>query len=267
MKRPLGGVFLVPLLHGAIFLQEGAEDVADVPSQDLRVGGDEAKRYFLIGPGKEAKAPAEGFRLLVVLPGGDGSADFHPFVKRIFQNALPEGYLVAQLVSPPWKTENFIWPTKLNRVPKQKYATEELIEEVIAEVRKKHKLDPRFLFTLGWSSGGPPSYTISLQENRSVTGSFISQSVFYPQNYPPLKRAKGYAYYIHHSPEDRSCKFELAEEARETLKKQGAKVEIRTYKGGHGWTEDQFGHIRRGIEWLERNHAEPPKEGKKGARR
>ena len=248
---------LFSLLLPGPFPQEG-EDPADPPSQDLRAGGEEAKRYFLIGPRKDAKVPAEGYRLLVVMPGGAGSADFHPFVKSIYKNALPEGYLVAQLVAPPWKTENLVWPTQLQRAPKQRYATEELVDEVIAEVGRKHKLDSRFLFTLGWSSGGPPCYVTSLQKNRSVTGSFISQSAFLPQFYPPLKRAKGYAYYIHHSPDDRRCEIRLAEEARDTLRKQGAKVEFQTYSGGHGWKGDFFGDIRRGIEWLERNHALVP---------
>ncbi|HKB38850.1 MAG TPA: hypothetical protein VKD72_20570, partial [Gemmataceae bacterium] len=69
------------------------DDVADIVSQDLRAGKDEHKRYFLIAPPRDAKAPKKGYGLLVVLPGGDGSASFHPFVKRIYKNAVPEGYV------------------------------------------------------------------------------------------------------------------------------------------------------------------------------
>ena len=58
----------------------GQDDVADVPSEDLRAKGDEQKRYFLIGADEKAKAPKGGYKLLLVMPGGDGSADF---------NALP----------------------------------------------------------------------------------------------------------------------------------------------------------------------------------
>jgi hypothetical protein len=50
-------------------------DVADIPSQELRAAGDADKRYFLIGPKKEAKPPTEGYGLVVIMPGGDGSAD------------------------------------------------------------------------------------------------------------------------------------------------------------------------------------------------
>ena len=76
-----------------------AADVADVPAEERKAGEDPRKRYFLIGPSPASTAPAEGYRLLVVLPGGDGGADFHPFAKRIAKNGLPPGYLVAQLVA------------------------------------------------------------------------------------------------------------------------------------------------------------------------
>src|SRR5438105_2978850 len=68
------------------------DDVADIPSQDLRIGGDEHQRYFLIGPKDGAKEPKTGYKLLIVMPGGSGDAGFHPFVKRIYTNALPPGY-------------------------------------------------------------------------------------------------------------------------------------------------------------------------------
>src|SRR5262245_53655557 len=64
-------------------------DVADVPAKDILIGGDEKQRYFLIGL-SDKPAPKEGYRLLVVLPGGDGGIDFHAFIKRIHKNALPE---------------------------------------------------------------------------------------------------------------------------------------------------------------------------------
>src|SRR5262249_42979507 len=73
-------------------------DVADIPSKELKAGGDADKRYFLIGPNKDAKGPTDGYGLVVILPGGDGSAEFNPFVRRIYKNALPDGYLAAQPV-------------------------------------------------------------------------------------------------------------------------------------------------------------------------
>ena len=71
-----------------------------IQTQDLRIDKDEYRRYLLAGPRKAEKEPKDGFALLVVMPGGDGAANFHPFVKRVYQNALPDGFLVVQPVAP-----------------------------------------------------------------------------------------------------------------------------------------------------------------------
>jgi hypothetical protein len=86
------------------------DDVADIPSQDLRAGKDADKRYFLVGPLKGVKEPKDGFGLLIVMPGGPGSADFHPFVKRIYKNSVPETFLVAQPVAVKWaENQEIVW--------------------------------------------------------------------------------------------------------------------------------------------------------------
>src|SRR5262249_52669660 len=164
--------FVGALLSVALFAVRLAaqEDVADVASQDLRAGKDEHKRYFLIGPAKDAPPPKNGYGLLVVLPGGDGSADFHPFVKRIFKNALPNGYVVAQPVAMKWTDkQQIVWPTAKNRVEGMKFTTEEFIDAVIKDTGDKHKLDPERVFTLTWSSSGPAAYAGSLSSDK-ITG-------------------------------------------------------------------------------------------------
>src|SRR5712692_7867075 len=90
------------------------EDAANVPSKDLDAAGDPDKRFFLIGPIEGAKAQKDGYKLLLVLPGGDGSANFNPFVRRILKNALPDGYIIAQLVAKAWSNDpnRIVWPTK-----------------------------------------------------------------------------------------------------------------------------------------------------------
>src|SRR5947209_6991270 len=118
---------LACLLLALPILPAAQDDVADIPSQDLRAGKDENKRYFLIGPTKDAKAPKGGYGLIVILPGGPGSADFHPFVKRIFKHAVPEGYIAAQPVAVTWAdTQEIVWPTAGNKklVPEAKFTTE-----------------------------------------------------------------------------------------------------------------------------------------------
>ncbi len=232
-----------------------ADDVADVPSQDLRAGKDEDKRYFLIGPRKEARAPKDGYGLLVILPGGPGSADFHPFVKRIYKYAIPDGYLAAQPVAVKWTEQQaVVWPTAKNPAAKMKFSTEAFVAAVIKEVAAKHKIDPKRVFTLSWSSSGPAAYAISLSD-KTVTGSFIAMSVFNPEVLPPLGKAKGHAYYLYHSPDDKVCPYRMAEQAVKDLAKNGAKVTLQTYDGGHGWRGGLYDHMRQGIQWLETNRA------------
>jgi predicted esterase len=231
------------------------DDVADVVSQDLRAGKDEQKRYFLVEPPKGAEAPKKGYGLVVVLPGGDGSADFHPFVKRIYKNAVPQGYVLAQPVAVKWTDgQKIVWPTDKNRVEGMKFTTEEFIDAVIKDVGGKYKLNPGRAFTLTWSSSGPAAYAASLKSDK-VTGSFIAMSVFKPDLLPPLDKAKGHAYFLYHSPDDRVCPFRMAEQAVKELEKGGATVKLATYEGGHGWRGNLYGDIREGLEWLEKNHA------------
>ncbi len=234
--------------------ERGDDDVADVRSQDLRAGSDADKRYLLIGPKKDAKPPEKGYGLFVILPGGDGSADFHPFVKRIYKNALSDTYLAVQPIAIKWTPEQkIVWPTKTAPVAKMKFSTEEFIETVIKEVAAKHKLDRDRVFTLSWSSSGPAAYAISLRNKDRVKGSFIAMSVFNPRFLPPLKEAKGHAYYLYHSPDDRICPYRMAEQAKSKLAENGARVRLETYEGGHGWRGNLYKDIRRGVEWLEKN--------------
>jgi len=237
------------------------DDIKDVPAQDLKIGTDANKRYFLIGPAKDAKAPAKGFGLIVIMPGGSGSADFHPFVKRIYKNAVPEGYVVAQPVAVKWNDkQEVVWPTAKDKdkIEGLKFTTEEFVGAVIDEVAAKFKLNPAKVFTLSWSSSGPAAYPISLT-NSKVRGSFIAMSVFRPDWFPPLESAKGHAYYLYHSESDDVCPYKMAEQAETDLTKAGAKVRLRDYAGGHGWHGPMYDDIREGIEWLEKKATAPKK--------
>jgi predicted esterase len=230
-------------------------DVADIPSQDLQASGDANKRYFLIGPTKNAKPPAKGYGLVVIMPGGDGSDDFNPFVRRIYKRALSDQYLVAQPVAVQWTDDQeIVWPTKTDPVEKMKFSTEEFVEAAIEDVAKKHNVDRKRVFTLSWSSSGPAAYAISLQDKHSIAGSFVAMSVFLPKTLPPLKAAKGHPYYLYHSREDSTCRYQFAEQAKTSLTANGAKVHLQTFKGGHTWANGHpFEDIRQGIEWLEKN--------------
>ena len=241
-----------------------APDVTDVPSQDLHLGKDENKRYLLAGPLKDAKMPKDGYALLVVMPGGEGSANFHPFVKRVYKNALPDGFLVVQPVPPKWTPDQqIIWPTEKSKVTGMKFTTEDFVEGIIEELEKTQKIDPARVFTLSWSSSGPAAYILSTRKKGLVKGSLIAMSVFHKEELD-LDVAKDQNYYILHSPDDKVCPFKMAEEARDTLRKQGANVEFATYAGGHGWQGNVFANIRNGVEWLLDPKAKTDKSEKPG---
>lgn len=228
-------------------------DVKDVSNEDLQVGGDPMMRYFLVGA--KSVEPEAGHKLLIVLPGGNGSKDFNPFIRRLWKNALPPGYMIAELIAPKWSDDQFssiVWPTRKQKWASMKFATEDFIAKVIQEVGKKHKIDAAHVYTLSWSSGGPAAYAASLGLP-AIKGSFVAMSVFHPAELPPLFNAKGQAYYIYHSPDDKLIPMSQPQLADSELKKAGAKTIVETYEGGHGWHGDMFSGIRKGVEWLEKN--------------
>lgn len=232
-------------------------DVADVPAQDLRAGGDEMKRYFLIGA-EGSKPPAEGYGLLIVLPGGDGSADFQPFIRRIHKNVLNGNWLIAQAVAPKWDANQFntmVWPTAARPYPAAKFTTEEFVRDIAADVRSKAKVDPRKVFLLGWSSGGPPCYAIAMGKEPGVAGAFIAMSVFQPRQLPAVEGAKGRPFYLLQSPDDRITPMRHADDAEKALQAAGAKVHLQRYEGGHGWHGDIWEMLGEGISWLDRQAA------------
>jgi predicted esterase len=228
------------------------EPAAPASAEPLRAGGDEHKRYFLVGPEEGETAPERGYALLLVLPGGDGSASFRPFVERIRQHAVGRGFLQAQLVAVRWREDQeIVWPTARARTPGMAFTTEEFIAAVVADVASRHEIDKQRVYALSWSSSGPACYAASLAPRTPIQGALVAMSVFKPDQLPSLSRARGRAFYLLHSPEDRVCPFRMAEEARERLRKAGARVELASYEGGHGWHGDVFGMIRRGLAWLE----------------
>ena len=229
-----------------------ADEFATLPHEERLLEKDPLKRWFLIGPREQAKAPPKGHPLLLVLPGGDGSADFLPFVKRIQQNVLGKEWLVAQLVSPRFSPRQEItWPRADSKTEGQRFSAEEFVEGVLADAAAARSIDKQRVYALGWSSGGPPLYALLLQRKRSIAGFYIAQSVFQPQKLPPVALAKGGLVLLDHSPDDATCPFADAERAQADLGKAGAQVKLLTYKGGHGWKDMPFQRMKQGLDWLE----------------
>jgi predicted esterase len=252
VRRRVLTVAILACLSGLFQTASAQEDVADIRAKEYVLDDEGQLRYFLIAAEGKLAAPEDGFKLLLVMPGGDGSADFQPFVKRIYKHALSRDYLVLQLIAPQWTPEQkIVWPTERNPVAKMKTSTEKMIALAIADLGKRTTLDRRKRFVLAWSSGGPAAYAAALAEDSPITGSFIAMSVFKPRDLPPLRNGKGRTFHLLHSPDDRICPFRMAESARDELAAAGADVELVTYDGGHGWRGDVFGAIRNGIAQLE----------------
>jgi predicted esterase len=242
--------------HPPIFAMILATAPGPLPVEELRVNNDEKMRYFLMGP-KTKTTPKDGYRLLLVLPGGDGGPDFRDFVESIATDSLSDQYLVAELIAPPWSGSNeIVWPKEKELAKGAPLATEKFIDAVVADVGKIHKLDPRHIYALGWSSSGPPVYATAMRAKTPLTGAFIAMSVFHPQECPPAANAKGRAFYILHSPQD-FIQMRFPQAAQKALSAAGAKVKLTTYEGGHGWHGDPQKMIRTGMMWLESQSKAP----------
>jgi len=235
-----------------MFKELAESDVGDVPAERLHVEGNEKMGYFLIGVDPEKAAPPSGYHLVVVMPGGNGDAGFHPFVRRIWKYAMDESnFIIAQPVAVHWTAnQQIVWPTENVKVEQQEFSTELFVESVVADVGKRVKIDPGYVFTLSWSSSGPAAYAAALQEKTAITGSYIVMSVFKPDQLPPLENAKGRLFAIQHSPNDRVCPFVMAKDAEKRLTEHGAKVQFMEYPEGHGWSGNVYGRIRQNLDWL-----------------
>ena len=208
--------------------------------------------YFQLGPRENVEAPKAGYKLIVIMPGGGGNAEFHPFVRRMYEQSFGDEYIAVQPVAFKWKEDQqIVWPTRTNPVEGQKFATEDFAEAIIKEVREEVKIDSRHVYTLSWSSCGPAAYALSLAEKTPVRGSFVAMSIFNAKFLPDLKNARGQSYFIEHSPDDRVCPIRLASQAKKRLKENGAAVFFNTYEGGHGWHGNYFARITGGMKWLE----------------
>ena len=227
------------------------DDIADVRSTKRQVGSEKRQAYFLIPPSAK-KVPPDGFGLLVILPGGAGGESFHPFVKRIRKNAVPDDFVVAQPIAFKWSSDQrVVWPTEKLTVAKQKFSSEEFVEAVIKDIAATHSIDSQRVYCMGWSSSGPAIYSLALRDKTAVKGSYVLMSVYKPEQLPPIKRAKGRSIYIEHSPDDRVCPYWMAKKGYEALRKEGARTTLATYEGGHGWRGNLYGRIRKALDWLD----------------
>ncbi len=255
----------IPDLTAAVASFRDSEKVRDArrqeqefegfPAEQRTIDGDEKQSYFQIGPREGATMPESGWKVMLILPGGDGSADFHPFCRRIHMHALPEDYVAVQLVAPVWSDDEnrVVWPSEKLNPQDGEFTTEQFIKAAVEDLKTCTEIDEQNVFALGWSSGGPPLYVNSVLDDSPVTGTFVAMSVFHPQNISDISGAEGHPYFILHSPGDWIPIDRHARVAVEQLGNAGAKTRLQLYSGGHGWVDDPYGNIRRGIQWLQEN--------------
>lgn len=227
-------------------------------SLDLRtVRGDERKRWVLHAPHDEAP-PAEGYGLLVVLPGGDGSIEFTPFIRDTIRTAAGDDYVVIQMIAPPIEEDRnaVVWPRE--RLPDDRvdFTMEPIVHAAVEVAMREYAIDAGRVWAMGWSSGGPPAYQVTLMPDSPFAGAFVIMSVFKPQLLSPLEGAAGKAYYILHSPQD-FIRMDFPRAAQKQLREAGGRTKLQEYEGGHGWHGNIGAFIERAIEWLE--DAPPPK--------
>jgi len=73
----------------------------NISIERCHAGVNSKQQYFLMRQRKPAKA-ADKHGLVVIVPGGPGTADFLPFCANVLTAvAIPDDFLVAQLIAPP----------------------------------------------------------------------------------------------------------------------------------------------------------------------
>jgi hypothetical protein len=232
--------------------EERLADVRDIPVIDTTVTGNERMRYFLHGPRTTAETPSAGYKLVVVLPGGNGGVAFQPMVRRLLKYAMTEEFIVAEPVALSQNVK-IIWPTRWHD-PEEiattpPFFTEDFVEQVIQDIGRRHPIDKRFVFTLTWNSSVPAAFAIAMQESTAVAGSYISL-IALPTEWPAtLAEAKGRPFLLTQTLRDSQSRFPWSKQALQPLIDAGAIVKSPAHDDMHGHGLD-YDRVREGLKWL-----------------
>lgn len=241
-----------PVKAAATKHDAGTSNTAETVAATTIKVADVDAQYIYTPPRKPSATKRHG--LLIVMPGGDGSAEFQPFVNRVHEVTTKDDVALAQPIAAPLDDgREVVWPSGADEVGS---GTEQMVRAVVNDVSRKIELNPRRIFLLAWSSSGQAAYTTLLMEKTPVSGALIAMSVFKPDRLPPLKNADKRKFYLLHSPDDRVCPHRMAVQAKQQLSENGARVKLVSYDGGHGWRGDVFGNISAGLQWLEQSQSQ-----------
>jgi len=243
--------FKIDALATADYIPD-SDDVKDITDQSFLVGGDQMKRYIVSGKIDSSKTQD----LLIVMPGGEGSIDFHPFVKRVFKHELNDNWILAQPVAPKWTNDEnrVVWPSVNSPYEPAKFMMEDFLDGMIDELGTKGHAKIGKIYMLCWSSSGPSVYSYLANGKHEIEGAFIAMSIF---NQGLIKGAKDLhvkRVFLLHSPDDALIPIVQAEEGRDELTRLGISVKMETYPGGHGWRGSVWELMDKGFAFL---HSSP----------
>ncbi|MCA8973651.1 MAG: carbohydrate binding domain-containing protein [Planctomycetes bacterium] len=231
-------VFLAPLLSAQQAASRAVEHTLATHERSL---------YFTIPP----KQKAAQHPLLVVLPGGDGTRDFLPFVENGILDAAPEDCVGVLVTAVKWTEEQqIVWPTSKSKVKGMRYTTEDYVLAVVDAVAAEHVIDPTRIAVLAWSSSGPVAYLLTTAKKTPFERGYIAMSVYRPVAKATLRPAKKRRFVLDQSPDDQVTTFDHVQRAFASLDKAGAEVKLSTYSGGHGWNDAPLPRLRTNLTWL-----------------
>lgn len=204
--------------------------------------------YFVLAP---RKAPSAGrpARLLVVVPGGDGSAGFWPWVRDSLAAQVPPECAVAMVTAAKWRDDQqIVWPTAQHPVDGMKYPTEKVVRAVVRQVAREFAVEPGDVAVLAWSSGGAAVHPLLAAADGPFARGYVAMSIF-PDGLD-VAAAKGRRYVLDQSPEDQTTIFQHVRTAHAALTTAGAQVLVSTYRGGHGWQDAPLPRLKKNLAWL-----------------
>jgi hypothetical protein len=212
-------------------------------------------------PARDKLPHGKSYSLLVVLPGGTGTADFLPFVENGILGQAPADCVGVLVTAVKWKDDQqIVWPTATSKVVGMKYTTEDYVRAVVAEVEKELPMDAERRAVLAWSSSGPGVYPLLVDKNGPFSRGYVAMSIWPGKALGDLAAVKGRRFQLDQSPDDKVTTFPHVQKAYEALSKAGAVVQVSTYSGGHGWQDAPLPRLKAGLAWLfGEQPAQPPK--------
>jgi len=129
---------------------------------------------------------------------------------------------------------------------------ERYVLDVLAAVKREHRVDERRVFLLGFSQGAGMAFTIGLKHPDLFRGVIPVGGWSDPGEHRPaaLDRAARHGQFlVCHSPEDRVVPFSSCETAAKLLRDHDVPHRVLRYEGGHSMPK---GLVKRIVAWIEK---------------